>query len=311
MFRRERPQKGRLRQFHQFGMEALGSVEPYPDAEQLIIISGIFEKLGIADDIYLEINYLGSRTTRSDYAKALKAYYKPHKHRMTDLDARRLEDNTLRLLDSKDEIMLEINQGAPLIQEHYCKEEIDSFNEIQKICEGHRIKFNVNQRLMRGLDYYTGLIYEWKSDKLGAQSTICGGGRYDLLFENIGQKAQPACGFSIGIERLLELVKDREYLTKKMVIVMAALSKSEMDYAMLQSERIRSDCPNIKIHTHFECGKIATVIKKALKRNATYLILCGEDEKEKNLFTMKNLKTKEQSCVDYQDLIEKIRRHND
>ena len=307
MFRRERPQKGRLRQFNQFGMECLGYPEPYPDTEQLIIIHNIWKKLSISENIKLEMNYLGSRETRIKYGSALKNYYQPFKNKMSELNQKRLDENTLRLLDSKDEFLIDINKNAPSIDEYYTKEESDSFLKIQKICEDHEIKYQVNKTLMRGLDYYTGLIYEWKCESLGAQSTICGGGRYDLLFENLGQEAQPACGFSIGIERLIELVKGQKYLKEKKIIAMIAMNQENIQDIMQHAERIREDCKNIKVHTHFENGKIQTMIKKALKKKAKFMILYGENEKKDNTFTIKNLDTKEQRTVNYKELIDMIR----
>ena len=311
MFRRERPQKGRLRQFNQFGMECLGYTEPYPDTEQLIIVDNIWKRLNISTNIKLELNYLGSRETRLKYGKALKDYYSPFREKMSELNQKRLSENTLRLLDSKDEFLIEINKSAPTIAEYYTEEEHRSFQKIQEICDSHGIIYQVNPTLMRGLDYYTGLIYEWKSDELGAQSTICGGGRYDLLFENLGQKAQPACGFSIGIERLIELIKDQELRNRKKTIAMVAMHEKNIQEIMQHAEKIRKDCRNVKIHTHFEHGKLQTMIKKALKKKAQFIILHGENEIKSNTFTIKNLKTKDQKTVDYEGLIKMIRRDYD
>ena len=311
MFRRERPQKGRLRQFNQFGMECLGYEEPYPDTEQLIIVNNIWKKFDISDDIVLELNYLGSRETRIKYGKALKDYYIPHREHMSELNKKRLDENTLRLLDSKDEYLVDINNKAPSIAEYYTQEESESFEQIQRICKEHGITFTVNKTLMRGLDYYTGLIYEWKCAKLGAQSTICGGGRYDLLFENLGQKAQPACGFSIGIERLVELIRDREYTNRKKTIAMFAMNQENVQDIMQQSESIRRDCSNTKVHTYFESGKVQSMIKKALKKQSKFIILYGENEKMDNTFTIKNLETKEQHSLSYDELIDMIRRDYD
>ena len=212
MFRRERPQKGRLREFHQFGLECLGYDEPYSDIEQLCMINRLWNELNIQDKIVLELNYIAGKETRAAYTNALRVFYEEYSESMCDIDKRRWKENTLRLLDSKNSDIIEINRKAPQIDAYYTKEEKANLDQIIALCDQQGIKYHINPKLMRGLDYYSGLIYEWKSDELGAQSTVCGGGRYDSLFEQLGGKPIGACGFSIGIERLIALVSEKKYL---------------------------------------------------------------------------------------------------
>lgn len=311
MFRRERPQRGRLRQFNQFGMESLGYTEPYADVELLCVVHKIFKELGIRDEVSLELNYLGSQNTRQRYGQALKDFYKPFKQEMSELNQKRLTENTLRLLDSKEEYLVKINEMAPTISDYYTQAEHLTFAEIQRLCRHLEIPFTVNCRLMRGLDYYTGLIYEWKTDKLGAQSTVCGGGRYDLLFESLGHKAEPACGFSIGLERLLELYKETSTLKKSSIVGIAALDQGSLLYTMEIAEKLREDCPRIRLYSHYEQGKVGSLIKKALKKSVDILLLCGETEKNSNTVTIKYLQNQDQDRVVYEDLVNELRKHYD
>ena len=307
MFRRERPQKGRLRQFNQFGMEALGYQEPYADIEQLLAIHRIWKTLGVEKKIALEMNYIGTSKTRKLYKEKLKAYYKPYLCSMSEIDKKRWEENTLRLLDSKDKEIIAINQEAPSIDEFYSDDEKLIFEEIQRNCKENGITFKVNHRLMRGLDYYCGLIYEWKSDELGAQSTVCGGGRYDGLFEDLGDKVQGACGYSIGIERLLEIIKSGSIqTTKKKSVHILVPDKKTLSNAVKLAEEIREKSPNISCYTHVENGKLGQLIKKALKKQASAVIICGEREVAENKYTLKILETQEQLQLTTSEMINKI-----
>lgn len=302
MFRRERPQKGRLRQFHQFGMECLGYDEPYPDIEQLIILNQAWIELEVSDVVTLELNYLGSRETRVKYAIALKAFYEPHLSKMTELNQKRWADNTLRLLDSKESDIIEINKNAPIIADFYSENERKVFDAIQKNCTSNHIKFVVNPRLMRGLDYYTGLIYEWKSDELGAQSTICGGGRYDLLFENLGAKKTGACGFSIGIERLIELRKHIHPTITSIQVHLVTPNEKNFPILLALGEKLRSSAPHLQFYTHLEAGKIGNLIKKSLKKAADIVIICADEELAKGKYSLKDLRYREQHLLDEEEL---------
>ncbi|MDQ3186156.1 MAG: histidine--tRNA ligase, partial [Pseudomonadota bacterium] len=205
MFRHERPQKGRYRQFHQVGVEALGYAGPDIDAELIIMCAELWRKLGISD-VRLEISTLGSTESRVLHRARLINYLEGHLGKL-DVDARRrLHSNPLRILDSKNSEMSEIIDGAPRLQDDLDEDSLAHFEELQRILRNQGIDFEINPRLVRGLDYYNRTVFEWITGKLGAQGTICAGGRYDGLVEQIGGKAASACGFAIGVERALALM---------------------------------------------------------------------------------------------------------
>lgn len=295
MFRRERPQKGRLRQFHQFGMECLGFDEPYADIEQLAIIQRIMESAGIADKITLELNYLGSKTTRQHYSQALRDYYAPHTQSLSPLDYKRWQENVLRLLDTKAPELIAINQDAPTIDRFYTDAEASRFQRIQTACQALNINFVVNKKLMRGLDYYTGLIYEWKSEHLGAQATVCGGGRYDLLFENLGAKAESACGFSIGMERLLALTTLGPTPRPKIFILCA--TEQDLNQAMQISEQLRLAHPSYIFYLHLETGKINNLVKKAARQSASHVLICDHIHFGTDCYQIRDLNRRTQDAM--------------
>jgi histidyl-tRNA synthetase len=306
MFRRERPQRGRLRQFHQFGLECLGYEEPYADVEQLCIIQRLWRTLGIEDKITLEINYIGSQATRATYTAALKEYYKPHKEQMSDIDQIRWQDNTLRLLDSKASMLVELNKNAPTIDKFYSEKEIEIVKLIELLCQENHINYTHNRRLMRGLDYYSGLIYEWKSECLGAQGTVCGGGRYDQLFEQLGAQRTGACGFSIGIERLIELTGELNPLLDQPCIHLITPTDTTLPKLMTLVESLRDTLPTHQFYLHTQCGKIGSMIKKALKMKANAIIILGDEELKEAVVTMKQLDTQEQRTVAITELADTI-----
>lgn len=306
MFRRERPQKGRLREFHQFGLECLGYDEPYSDIEQLCMINRLWNELNIQDKIVLELNYIAGKETRAAYTNALRVFYEEYSESMSDIDKRRWKENTLRLLDSKNSDIIEINRKAPQIDAYYTKEEKANLDQIIALCDQQGIKYHINPKLMRGLDYYSGLIYEWKSDELGAQSTVCGGGRYDSLFEQLGGKPIGACGFSIGIERLIALVSEKKIPEGKKRIHLITPDHTTCSDLIALAENIRSKLPTLSTYVHTDSGKIATLIKKALKKGADILIIQGEQEIREKKVTIKILSTGEQVVVENKDLVRKI-----
>ena len=302
MFRRERPQKGRLRQFHQFGMECLGYDEPFADIEQLMIINQIWEILELSSKPKLELNYIGTRETRQAYGAALKAYYEPYLDSMDELNQRRWRENTLRLLDSKDPTLIKINSTAPTIASYYTTEEQAQFDTIQSCCHDHTIPFTVQPSLMRGLDYYTGLIYEWKSDLLGAQSTVCGGGRYDLLFESLGEKKHGACGFSIGLERLIELCPTspkKQHLT----VHLATESTSSLPATLALSEKLRRLVNTHAYFTQLTSTKTSNLIKRAVKKDADVLVINNYDSIDEHPMIVKNLRDKSHQQMNLDELV--------
>ncbi|MGH8701599.1 MAG: histidine--tRNA ligase, partial [Burkholderiales bacterium] len=205
MFRHERPQKGRFRQFHQVGVEALGFPGPDIDAEHLTMCSRLWRSLGL-DGMVLDLNTLGDAQSRERYRSRLVKYLERHEGRLDADSKRRLRANPLRVLDSKNPGMAELIAGAPKLAEDLDEVSMKSFEDLQRLLRESGVSFRINRRLVRGLDYYNGAVYEWVSDQLGAQNAVCAGGRYDALVEQIGGKPAPACGFAMGVERLLALV---------------------------------------------------------------------------------------------------------
>ena len=208
MFRYERPQKGRSRQFHQSSAEAFGVRSAHIDAELIILSSRIWKELGVESTINLEINNIGDEKTRQSYAKALQDYFKSYENELDEDSQRKLNENPLRILDSKSESIRSLLNNAPDISDFISKDSKVEFNELIHLLEDTEIQFSLNTKLVRGLDYYNQTVYEWKSGLLGAQDTVCGGGRYDNLVEELGGKPCPATGFSIGMERLILLMKE-------------------------------------------------------------------------------------------------------
>ena len=228
MFRRERPQKGRYRQFYQFGIEAIGYNEPYPDIEHLILIHELLKDLNLTNSIKLSLNYLASYETREKYKGILQTYYSKYQDQLNELEKLRLTENPLRILDSKDPKLVDINQSAPSLHSCYSNEEEAALNYIRDQLAENSIAFTTSSHLVRGLDYYNGLIYEWVSDQLGAQGTVCGGGRYDQLSTQMhGKHPIPATGFSIGMERLVDHLYQHPVKTFRKVLWISLSTKAK------------------------------------------------------------------------------------
>ncbi len=206
MFRHEKPQRGRYRQFHQIGAEALGFAGPDIDAELIMLCQRLWDDLGLTD-VRLELNSIGDAEERSRHRTDLIAYFEQHEALLDAEAKRRLHSNPLRILDTKNPAMQEMVNGAPQLINYLGEESRAHFDGVQKILNHNAIPFTINPRLVRGMDYYNRTVFEWVTDQLGSQGTVCGGGRYDPLVEIIGGKPTPACGFAMGVERLLELMK--------------------------------------------------------------------------------------------------------
>lgn len=277
MFRRERPQKGRYRQFHQFGVEAFGWPGPDIDAEIIRIAAAVWQRLGL-DEVHLHINTLGSPSIASAYRRALQAYFAEHRERLDEDSLRRLEKNPLRILDSKVAATREVVAGAPEILaflDHEARAHFDG------LCESLRrsgIEFTVNPRLVRGLDYYTSTVFEWVSDRLGAQDAVCAGGRYDQLVEKRGGRAVPAVGFALGIERLVELLRARgdHLATPRTDIYVACASESAQAQAVAVSETLRR--AGFAVTTHCGGGQLKKQMKRADGSGARLAVIAGLTE---------------------------------
>ena len=312
MFRYERPQKGRYRQFHQFGIEAFGWPGPDIDIEIILVAKMLWEQLGISDSARLEINTLGTPESRLEYRKELVQYFETYK---TSLDAdsqRRLYTNPLRILDSKNPNMQELIGSAPVITNYLSSESRNHFDSLCNTLEALGINFAVNPRLVRGLDYYSGTVFEWLTDLLGAQNAICAGGRYDGLVEFLGGQAVYGAGFASGIERLVELLNlqpDNPPATSTEVYV--AVVEPEAEHTAFKvSELLR----NAGIRATMNCGggKLARQLKNSDQSNAEFAIIIGESEVASNTVTLKYLRTnKEQQTVNIDDLAQFVKQELD
>ncbi len=290
MFRYEKPQKGRQRQFHQLGVEAFGFKGPDIDAEQIMICSRIWKTLNIKN-IKLEINSLGSSESRLKYRKILVDYFLSKKNDLDEDSLIRLEKNPLRILDSKNKGMQSLIKNAPPINEYLDSQSTEHFSKLKEILDHAKIQYDVNSKLVRGLDYYEKTVYEWKTQELGAQDTLCAGGRYDNLVETHGAKSTPAIGFAIGLERLVELSCFEKISDQTTAHVYLLLSgNNTKKHGLLLAEEIRDKLPNIKIETNCGEGSLKSQFKRADKSGAQIALILGEDELEKKQLTVKYLR---------------------
>ena len=311
MFRYERPQKGRSRQFQQSSAEVFGIRSVEIDAELIILSSRIWKELGVEKKLNLEINNLGDEKTRNSYAKSLQNYFKEFKQDLDEDSIRKLDENPLRILDSKSESVQNLLQDAPDISVFISKDSEKEFKELTLLLNSAGIEFTINQRLVRGLDYYNQTVYEWKTDLLGAQDTVCGGGRYDNLVEELGGKSCPATGFSIGMERLILLIKetlDLNVENKNIDIFFVCLSKESIQKAIMYSESLREKVSELGIRVNMGLEGAGSQFKKADKSGAMFAFILGEDELKNNTISMKDLRSKsDQETLSYKDLEKRIK----
>jgi len=253
MFRYERPQKGRYRQFHQVGVEVFGLATPDVDAELIVLTARLWEKLGL-NNLELQINSLGSQEARVSYRERLIAYLNDYKDQLDEDSLRRLDSNPLRILDTKNPAMQAIVEGAPKLIEHLDAESVEHFEQLKAHLDDLDIAYVINPNLVRGLDYYNRTVFEWVTTELGAQGTVCAGGRYDGLVEQIGGKATPAVGFAMGIERLTALLMDHDKVPvlAKPDIYVVLVGNNVQRSGLILSEKIRKALPHINVQMN--CG---------------------------------------------------------
>ena len=293
MFRYERPQKGRLRQFHQMGVEVFGFQGPDVDAELLLMTARLWKQLDIADALTLEINSLGTVDARHTYRQALVAYLTTVKDQLDSDSQRRLDTNPLRVLDSKDPNTQQLLNAAPVLSDYLDEDSRQHFMMLQAILDKAGVQYRVNNRLVRGLDYYGYTVFEWVTDQLGAQGTICAGGRYNGLVEHLGGKPTPAVGFAMGIERLVLLLdtlgRVPESICAAPDIYVIGVGKVA-PYMMMAVEHIREQYANLRCHTHCGGGSFKSQMKKADKSGASIALIIGEDEVAQQQLTIKHLR---------------------
>ena len=290
MFRHERPQKGRYRQFHQVGAEVFGASDAKIDAELISITHSLWKKLGI--DVRLEINSLGSSESRSSYKELLQKFLNKNKSRLDEDSLRRLNRNPLRILDSKNQEMAGLIAEAPKMIDHLDEESKLHFSILKNYLDSLSINYKVNPKLVRGLDYYNKTVFEWISNDLGSQGTICGGGRYDGLVEKMGGSSTPAIGFAIGIERIALLINDlkNRIAKNKPHIYFIVLGEKSQIESMRLSKKIIEALPSLIISNDISMGSIKSQMKKADKSNADFALILGEEELSNKQLSFKPLK---------------------
>ncbi|VEG13420.1 histidine--tRNA ligase [Moraxella cuniculi] len=300
MFRYERPQKGRYRQFHQLGVECFGSSLPDADAELIAMTYAMWQKLGIADVLTLQLNTLGEAEERAAYKAALVAYLTEHYAQLDEDSQRRLESNPLRILDSKDAKTQEILNNAPKLSDFLGAETLAHFHKVQEYLTALGIKFQINEKLVRGLDYYNKTVFEWVTDKLGSQATVCGGGRYDGLVGVIKanpNQSEPAVGFAMGLERLMLLLEATQVITPQSQCDVFVIAHPDY-YAdgLKYAHNLRLNQPTLRVKMASATG-LKAQMKKADKSGAKYTVIIAEDEVANGQLTIKTMATAEQVRV--------------
>ena len=282
MFRYEKPQKGRYRQFHQVGVEAFNLPGPDVDAELIVLTWRLWKKLGLADAVTLQLNSLGSSEARAAYRDALVAYLQQRFDQLDEDSQRRLTTNPLRILDSKNEATQAVLVGAPTLGDYLDEESRLHFEGVKARLDAAGIRYQINHKLVRGLDYYNRTVFEWVTDKLGAQGTVCAGGRYDGLVAQLGGKATPGVGFAMGVERLVLLLETLELLPAELNraadVYVCAFGEAAELAALTLVERLRDELPGLRLLLNSGGGSFKSQFKKADKSGARYALILGDDE---------------------------------
>jgi len=291
MFRHERPQKGRYRQFHQIGAEVYGMTGPDIDAELICMTARFWKQLGI-QDVVLQINSLGSSAARAVYREQLANYFKAHEDALDEDSRRRLYSNPLRILDTKNSAMQAIVAGAPLLGEFLDEESRLHFEHLQELLEAVGISYEVNPRLVRGLDYYCKTVFEWVTDRLGAQGTVCAGGRYDGLVEQLGGQAVPGVGFAMGMERLVAMLSESGYagLDPCPHAYLVMVGEAAERCGRVLAERVRDQLPGLRLQVNCGGGSFKAQLKRADRSRARLALILGENEIQARQITVKPLR---------------------
>ena len=307
MFRYERPQKGRSRQFQQLSIEAYGFSDSSIDLEILEISDYLFEQLSVKKKMVLEINSIGSQNDQREYSNKLKDYFTKYKKELDEDSLKRLSKNPMRILDSKNEDLKNIIKKAPNILDSISKESQENFSYIKKCLNELKIDYVENPYLVRGLDYYNDIVFEWKSNSIGSQDTVCGGGRYDSLSKIIGGRETNAIGFSIGLERLSLLLEDSQIPNTKSIIVVS-LEDSFFLEGMKLSSLLRETLVDYSIQYSGKDKNLKSLLKKAIKKNIDFMVIIGRKEIEDESFTLKKLASNQELKLDnFESLIKNLK----
>jgi histidyl-tRNA synthetase len=308
MYRHERPQKGRYRQFHQYGVEAIGYAGPDVDAEHIVMCAALWRRLGL-EGIRLELNNIGSAEERARYRGALVGHLEKNLSSLDEDAKRRMHTNPLRTLDSKNPLVKEVVSSAPSLMSFLGEASLAHFDGLKRLLNSQGISFQLNPKLVRGLDYYNLTVFEWISDRLGAQGTVCGGGRYDGLFAQLGGKPAPATGFAMGNERLIALLQDAGKAPKQNSpdVYVAYQGEGTLPHAFALSQDLRGGGYHVVMHAGE--GGFKSQMRKADASGATYAVIIGEDELKAREATVKPLRSGEpQYRTPFNELVQKLKR---
>ena len=313
MFRHERPQKGRYRQFHQAGVEVFGIANPEIDAELIILTARLWKALGIDQHVSLQLNSIGSLEARANYRSALVAFLENHQDLMSDEEKERLVKNPLRILDTKNQALQEVLNDAPKLLDYLDEESRTHFATLCQLLDDMGIAYEVNPKLVRGLDYYNKTVFEWVTSALGAQGTVCGGGRYDGLVEQLGGHAAPGVGFAMGLERvvlLVQAVNAAVPVANTVDVYLVYSGEGATLNAFQLAETIRSALPQVRVMTHCSGGKFQKQFKRADKVDAKLALVIGESEVAEKTVVVKDLRSSaEQVTISQADIIETLTKH--
>ena len=311
MFRHERPQKGRYRQFHQAGVEVFGIATPEIDAELIILTARLWKALGIDQHVSLQLNSIGSLEARANYRSALVAFLENHQNLMSEEEKERLVKNPLRILDTKNQALQDVLDGAPKLLDYLDDESREHFAQLCGLLDAMGIQYEINPKLVRGLDYYNKTVFEWVTSALGAQGTVCGGGRYDGLVEQLGGHATSGVGFAMGLERLVLLVQEvnKSIPVKSAVDIYVVYQGEGTTLAAFQlAEKLRSELPHLSTMLHCSGGNFKKQFRRADKSGATLALVLGESEVQNNQVVVKHLLgAAEQQTIDVANLIEHVK----
>lgn len=310
MYRHERPQKGRYRQFIQLGVETYGMAGPDIDAELILLIDRLWKRLGVRDKVTLQLNSLGTIAERLDYRNSLVEYFQKHLEQLDEDSLRRLQTNPLRILDTKNPAMQEVVKNAPELMAYLGEDSLQHFKAITSILDDLGITYAINTRLVRGLDYYSKTVFEWVTTELGSQGTVCAGGRYDGLIEQLGGKPNHAVGFAMGMERLLALMETLENIPVARILDVYLIMAGEQAerIGLRLAETIRNEIPGLKLQVNCGGGSFKSQFKKADKTAAEFALILGDDEVSRGEVAVKALRDDlPQKALSHADLITFLR----
>ena len=298
MYRHERPQKGRYRQFFQLGVETYGMSTPDIDAELILLMDRLWKRLGVRDKVTLELNSLGTIAERLIYRDSLVAYFQQHLDKLDEDSQRRLHTNPLRILDTKNPAMKDVVANAPELMAYLGEDTLQHFHTITALLDNMGIAYSINTRLVRGLDYYSKTVFEWVTTELGSQGTVCAGGRYDGLIEQLGGKANHAVGFAMGMERLLALMETLDLPVESPVdVYLIRVGEKAEQHGIIFAESLRDKIQGIKLQVDCAGGSFKSQFKKADKSGAAYALILGDDEVSRGEISIKPLRNQQEQLV--------------